>query len=146
MSISNKALVAFTVVAGGDRTTTIFEGSETMSSMMAEAQEKQQKEARKAIIGDLTGVVSIVQDYLDGFDQEVRAAEAAIAEARDNRAALVRASAYGNEEGNYLPMLFAVDLISLRQYADAGVTAAAWEKLLTIPEDWSPSAPAPQAD
>lgn len=131
--MQTSTLRAFARLAQGPQTTSNFEGNADMARLFAKAQAEEKKAAEKAIVGELTDFVGTVNEALAGFDDDIRSYEAAIRQAREDRAAVVEAQAFGNKNGNYLPLLSVLGIVSKGDYVTAGVTAAEWEVLCTIP-------------
>lgn len=140
-TLSSRVLAAFRNMAVTIESSD-FEGSTRMGKLFKAAQEQQRKDSEKALVGELTQVSAALESAREQIALKIASHEAAIADLRAEGAALTAAFDFGEDGGNYLPLLNGLGMVSVDDYRVVGCSRADWEGLLTIPE---PAADEPAA-
>jgi hypothetical protein len=136
-NLSPKALSAFASLAT-PAANNRFSSNEKFGAMFAEAQVKSRKAAHEAIVAELTGVATAMDDRQLQLAQTAVALRRQADQADAAVTAISTAFAYGESTDNYLPLLSILEIVSVGDYATVGLTRAEWEELITIPESYTP--------
>lgn len=141
MALSNTTLASFAALAT-PVDENVFEGSNKFAKLMAQAQTKAREDDAKAVVQELVTVARTMQDRRVQLHQTAQALRVQADEAIEASEQIDAAFAYGQEQDNYLPLLSILGMVSPKDYRSAGVSKAKWEELCSIPEGWTPKAPA----
>ena len=136
MSLSNKALAAFAVMAV-PVTENVFASSKRVGTLFRAGQEKAREEANKAIVSELGAIASTMDERKLQYAQTAQALRRQATSADEAGEAIDTAFAYGETTDNYLPLLAVLDIVSENDYVNAGVSRTDWKELCTIPEGWT---------